>query len=104
MGTIISSLVLWGYSYPKYVYKKLFGRSYLAYFKETTFYLVLFTITLYISYNLKNLINIENIYLSLFNNVMISILVPNIIMLLLFYKSDNFKYYINMLKSIRKRG
>lgn len=104
MGTIISSLVLWGYSYPKYVYKKLFGRSYLAYFKETTFYLVLFTITLYISYNLKNLINIENMYLSLFNNVMISILVPNIIMLLLFYKSDNFKYYINMLKSIRKRG
>jgi len=28
MGTIISGLVLWGYSYPKYVYRYLFEREY----------------------------------------------------------------------------
>lgn len=103
MGTIISSLVLWGYSYPKYVYKKLFGRSYLDYLKETISYLCLFVITLITCYILKSAINLTNIYFILLSNIIISLFVPNIIMLLLFYKSNNFKYYINMFKSIRKK-
>ncbi|MTP16925.1 oligosaccharide flippase family protein, partial [Turicibacter sanguinis] len=39
MGTIISGLVLWCYSYPRFVYKKLFNRHYLAYFVETLGYI-----------------------------------------------------------------
>ena len=34
MGTIASGLVLWCYSYPKYVYNKLFGRKFLIILKR----------------------------------------------------------------------
>ena len=34
IGTFVSSLALWCYSYPKFVYKKLFGRTYRQYAVE----------------------------------------------------------------------
>ena len=42
MGTIISGLALWCYSFPKFVYKKLLRRKYKDYIKETFGYIALF--------------------------------------------------------------
>ena len=42
MGTIVSSLALWCFSYPKFVYKKMFERKYLNYAIETIGYFGLF--------------------------------------------------------------
>lgn len=104
MGTIISSLVLWGYSYPKYVYKKLFNRSYLDYTKETVFYIIIFILIACTSYFLSSLLTTYNIYLTFITNVAICVLVPNILLFILFYKTDNFKYYLNLIKPIRRKG
>lgn len=46
IGTILSSLVLWCFSYPKFVYKPLFGRSYRQYALETGAYFAVFAIIL----------------------------------------------------------
>ncbi len=50
IGTILSSLVLWCYSYPKYVYKPLFGRSYSRYAIETIAYFAIFAVAIAITY------------------------------------------------------
>ena len=103
MGTIISGLALWCYSYPKYVYKKLFNRNYSDYAKETLGYILLFILIASGTYYLSTLINFSNIYLEFISNVVISLVIPNLVLLLIFYKTDNFKYYLNLVKSFIKR-
>lgn len=103
MGTIISGLALWCYSYPKYVYKKLFDRSYINYAKETIGYIILFILIASGTYYLSTIINFSNIYLEFISNVIISLIVPNILLLIIFFKTDNFKYYLNLLQGMIKR-
>lgn len=103
MGTIGSGLVLWCYSYPKYVYNKLFGRKISDYMKETIYYFIIFILIAGFTYSLAILISFDNVYLQFISNVLIALIVPNVIMLLLFSKDENFKYFINMLKGLKKR-
>lgn len=103
MGTIGSGLVLWCYSYPKYVYNKLFGRKISDYMKETIYYFIIFILIAGFTYSLAILISFDNVYLQFISNVLIALIVPNVIMLLLFLKDENFKYFINMLKGLKKR-
>lgn len=103
MGTIGSGLVLWCYSYPKYVYNKLFGRKIADYIKETVYYFIIFILIAGFTYSLAILISFDNVYLQFISNVLIALVVPNVIMLLLFSKDENFKYFINMLKGLKKR-
>lgn len=100
MGTIASGLVLWCYSYPKYVYKKLFERDYLSYAKETLGYIFLFIIAACLTYGISSLISFENVYLEFISNIVICMIIPNLLLLLVFFQTDNFKYYYNMI--IRK--
>lgn len=101
MGTIISSLVLWLYSYPKFVYKKLFDKDYVKYYKEFFTNIFLFVFILTIVYLISNIFVIKSIFIKLFVNLIISILVPNLILYLLFRNKDEFKYYINLLRKIK---
>lgn len=98
MGTIASGLVLWCYSYPKYVYNKLFGRKISDYIKETIYYFIIFILIAGFTYSLAILISFDNVYLQFISNVLIALIVPNVIMLLLFSKDENFKYFINIIK------
>lgn len=103
MGTVISGLALWCYSYPKYVYKKLFDRNYIEYAKETIGYIILFVLIASGTYYLSTIINFSNIYLEFISNVMISLIVPNALLFIMFFKTDNFKYYSNLLKNVIKK-
>lgn len=103
MGTIGSGLVLWCYSYPKYVYNKLFGGKIYDYIKETIYYFIIFILIAGFTYSLAILISFDNVYLQFISNVLIALIVPNVIMLLLFSKDESFKYFINMLKGLKKR-
>ena len=97
IGTIVSGLALWCYSYPKFVYVKLFGRDYASYIKETIGYLFLFLGTSFITYLISLSIAFTNVYLEFFSNVFISLIVPNIILLVIFFKTYCFKYYYNLI-------
>lgn len=101
VGTFISSLILWCFSYPKFVYKKLFNRSYKDYIKETVSYLALFLILLFITSLFSNLIVIENNIIHVIVNIVICLLIPNFLMILAFKNTDNFKYYIGLFNKIR---
>ncbi len=56
IGTFLSSLVLWCYSYPKFVYKKLFGRTYKQYAVEVFLYALIFAAAMMIISVIKSII------------------------------------------------
>ncbi len=100
LGTIISGMVLWCYSYPRYVYKKLFERTYWNYIKETLFYILVFAIIMSSSYFISKLFIVSNLWIELIINSIIAILVPIFLIVLIFYKTDNFKYCVNLFMNI----
>ena len=104
MGTIISGLALWCYSYPKFVYKKIFDKKYINYIKETLGYIVLFILIASITYIISKLLIFNNLYIQLLINILICIIIPNILMIIIFYKTDEFKYFTHLLKKLTKRG
>ncbi len=93
MGTIISGLVLWGYSYPKYVYRYLFEREYRDYLKETCGYIFLFLFIAGISYFLSLLFIVDTAFLQVVINVFLSLFLPNILIFFFFHRTEQFRYF-----------
>ena len=104
IGTIISGLALWCYSYPRFIYKGLLRQSYINYIKETIGYILLFVIISSVTYSISCLVTFENIYIQVINNVIICLLVPNLLIIILFYKNENFKYIISLIKRIIRKA
>lgn len=104
LGTIISSLAYWLYSFPKFIYKGIFKRNYVQYLKDNGTYLILFLIILFISILISKLFMISNIYLNFFINIIIGIFIPNISIFVIFRKKENFKYVYHIVLSILKKG
>lgn len=100
LGTVISGLCLWCYSYPKFVYKKLFNRLYKQYAFETVGYISLFFVISFLSFSISKLIVINNIIFSFLFNIVLAIIIPNLIIIIIFRKNKNYKYFINLLKEI----
>lgn len=99
MGTIVSGLALWCYSYPRFVYKKLFHRDYLKYAKETLGYILLFILLAILTYQSSTLFSSSNIWLKFAFNTIISLILPNAILFLLFKNTENFKYFKGLIKN-----
>ncbi|MBR3897726.1 MAG: polysaccharide transporter [Bacilli bacterium] len=93
IGTLISSLTLWIYSYPKFVYKNLFKRKYFDFIKETAGYLLLFLVLLGIMYLVCMQINSQNIYINLLIKSIVCLILPNLFIYLIFKKTDNYVFF-----------
>lgn len=100
LGTAVSSLMLLLYSYPKYVYKPLFEKKEKDYYKEFAKYIICAIIILIITGIINEVVINENILLQSIISIIISIFIPIILICILFYKTDEFKYYINIIKNI----
>ena len=100
MGTIVSGFVLWIYSYPKFVFKKILNLPILEYAKINIEYFVIFTLITSISYFVSTLYCPNVIILKLIYNILISLVIPNILMILIFFKNENFKYFLEIFKKI----
>lgn len=103
IGTFISGLTLWCYSYPKYVYKAIFKQKYSSYIKETLGYLLLFTITAAITFFLSEYIKPDNIIIELILKTLVAIVLPIILLICTTFKLDSFKYYKTFLKKLIKK-
>ena len=99
-GTIISSLVLYLYSFPKYVYLTIFKKHFGEYIKELLKHVMLAFITLGITYYVTTLVVVDNFFLQVVINSCICILVPNIIYLVIFFRSNDFRYFVDMFKNM----
>lgn len=100
IGTIVSSLTYWLYSYPKFIYKGIFKRSYTEYAKDNIKYLILFFIILTISIMLYNLLITNNVILNFIFSILVSVLLPNTIMILIFIKNEKFRFIVDTFKKV----
>lgn len=103
LGTIISGLALWCYSYPKYVYRQLFDKGYFQFIMEILGYILVFGIIANATYLISNAFVINNTLVKVISNCIVSIIVPNILLIIFFVKTDNFKYFMNLFNQFSKR-
>lgn len=97
IGTLVSSLALWGFSYPKYVYKKLFNQNMKSYIFENIKYLIIFILLVILSIIKVFIFKFDSAFITLFVNLIISIIIPNLIIILIFHKNEEFKYFIKLI-------
>jgi O-antigen/teichoic acid export membrane protein len=100
LGTITSTAILFFYSYPVFVYKKLFNRKYSEFLKEHGKYLLLSIILGIITVFITSKIKIYNNILKLIVNAIVVLIVPNLIQYIIFRNKDEFKYFSDMLKNV----
>ena len=98
IGTIVSTFVLFFYGYPKYTYKPLFQRTYIQYLKDYLPYIVVAIVSTVITYFVIYNINLENMYLQILVNILIICVIPNLIHLIAFCKSEELKFYKEIIK------
>ena len=99
IGTLISSLVLWCYSYPKYVYKQTLNRPLKLYIKEIIKHIVLFIVIETIIALIMNIIVINNIILEIIIKLVLTILISNILLIIIYHNTEEYNYYLKLLKS-----
>lgn len=104
MGTVISSTALFFYSYPKYVYKPLFNKSYFQYAKENIFYCTLTLVSILLTVFITGIFNLDNILLKLIINGISCLIIPNLIYFIILYKTSDFKYYLNIITKILNKS
>lgn len=106
LGTLMSSMTLWCYSYPKFVYKNIFNRKYMQYIKETLKEFIMFFVILYISNIPIQIIKISNNYCQFIFNVIVTVVIVNILLILLYKNNHNLKYYKSLIVNFvkEKRG
>lgn len=100
LGTILSTLVLFLYSYPVYVYMPLFKKKYRQYIKDYVPYVSVAIISIITTYMVTSNINVNNNILQIIINLIIVCIIPNIIHLLIFFKSEELKYYVMIVKGV----
>jgi len=100
LGTILSNLLLHLYSYPKYVFSQIFNEKKVEYFKCIIKYFILFIITSAITYIICSFIKIDNSFVKMIINLIISLVIPNFIYYLILRKTDDFKYLKDLLNKI----
>lgn len=99
LGTIISALPILLISYPKYVYKPLFNKSFSMYIKENAYYYMLAFITVIINMAVTNCINIENTIIKIIANAIVSIIIFIILQYLFFHNKSEYEYLKEMIKN-----
>ena len=99
LGTICSTLVLWFYSYPKFVYKRLFKKEYKNYYYQLFKSCILLFIITTITYYACNILVFSNLLIDLIIKIIICIFVSNIILIIVYLKDDNYKYYKDLIKT-----
>jgi O-antigen/teichoic acid export membrane protein len=93
LGTIISSISVWFYSYPKFVYKKIFNKDLGTYIKDNLIQLISFIIIITSSYFISSLFASSNLYIELLVRGLITLGVIVVLFILMFFKTQEFKYY-----------
>ena len=107
LGTIISSICTCVWIEPKVLYKYGFNKSPLTYYIRYIKYLAVFTVIMVVTYGCNSLITSDNL-LTFVLKCGISASLPNILMILIYHKSEEFTYVKNAafkaLKITNKKG
>jgi O-antigen/teichoic acid export membrane protein len=100
LGTICSNCLLYIYSYRKYVYGKIFEKDGGTYCKDLLKYLVLYVVTFIGTALVHQVVNFDSVMVQLFVSIMVSAIVPNIIIILFNYRTDEFAYVWGIVRKV----
>lgn len=103
LGTIASTMFLFLYSYPKYVYKLVLGGTYKEYFKLHIFHSVLSLVICLITGYISSFITVQNPWLQLVLNGVLCFFIPNVLYLLFASRMPEFGFYKEKLRNIIKK-
>lgn len=103
MGTICSNLITHIYSYPKFVYERLFKQKRIQYYKDTLKYFIITLGIALITYLLSSFITINNDLLQVIIRILLVLIVPTISVITIFHNTKEYQYFFNLLiQQIRK--
>lgn len=106
LGTFFSSFIVVFYSLPKFVFKPVFGRPIAEYFKLYFKYAFITVLAVILTWATKTFlvtfVNGSSILILLISTVL-SAVIPNLLFILLFKNSEEFKYFKNIALSKLKR-
>ncbi len=103
IGTIVSNMVLFLFSFPKFVYKKILRGEIKEYIKENIQYAIMFIASFIITYVFIQFVKTDNNYLLLLIYGIICLIIPNFLFFIVKYKTDEFKYYKDFVINIRNK-
>ena len=103
IGTIASNMVLFLFSFPKFVYKKILHGEVKDYIKENLQYAVMFAVSFIITYVFIQFVKITNNYLLVLIYGIICLIIPNLIFFIVKHKTDEFKYYKNLVMNMKNK-
>lgn len=98
IGTITSTMILFLYSYPKYVYKLVLEGKYSEYFKLHIKHSLITLVICFITGYIASFITVSNVWLQLIFNGILCLIVPNILYLLFAIKMPEFSFYKEKLR------
>ena len=105
MGTIVSSMCLFLYSYPVFVYKKVFGRKYHEFMFDHIKFLIEAILVVVVTGAAVLYIDkfINNNYLLIVINGIICMIIPNTMQLIMYRRREELDYYKNIVQKITSK-
>lgn len=107
IGPIVGHIYILTYAYPKYTYVPIFKKDVKGYLLSNLKYLLIFLVLAIITYGVTMIFEFDNIILQLIYNAIICVIVPNVLLIMIFRKSDEFKYVkdlsTNLIKNCIKK-
>ncbi|SHK11005.1 Membrane protein involved in the export of O-antigen and teichoic acid [Hathewaya proteolytica DSM 3090] len=97
LGTLISNLSVVFWLKPKIVFNKVFNKSFFQYLKYYLAYTMCAVVPFLLCSFCFKLITFNSNLINLFFRIMISVIVINGSYIIMFYRKDEFKYYVNTL-------
>ncbi len=100
IGTTISTISFPLLVQPKLVYNKVFNKSVTEYFKRYIIYVILTIVVGFITTITCNILVSGSGFFSLVYKGIVCVLIPNSIYILLFYRTEEFRYLYNLGKNM----
>lgn len=103
LGTIFSSSVLYFYTYPVLIYKKMFKMKYREFFIDMVKPVFLLILSFISTQMIINFISFSNEIVEMMIRIVISFVIVGILHMIVYYKSGEVKYYFNIIKGLIKK-
>lgn len=103
IGTALSSLALHAYSYPKYVYKGIFGRTYREYVVKIVSNFTVALVAIGGAYFVSTLIRVDSQWIQLLSDVIVAIIVPALLFWVIYHRTHEYGYFKNLAFKILRR-
>lgn len=104
LGTAISYLFLIICSYPRFIYNSVFERNGFEYLISKLKHVAIILVTIATSMSIAGSLQLQNKMAQVAINLLLSVVIYLCITMLAFYKTDEFKYYANLIGSRIKKN